>query len=124
MAVGARELRQHEAVKASDFPPADAVPRPIALTWFGCTAITASPASSSRSINNPSGRSNATSFDRETLSRAAQRADPRLVVPITPALNDPARRSSITHAACPSLAQSTPANLPSLMTLTPFDPFD
>jgi len=41
----------------SDLPPATLNRGRAARTWLGCSAITTSPASSSRSINSPSGRS-------------------------------------------------------------------
>ena len=56
--------------KLSDFPPATLNRGRIALTWLGCTATTASPASSSRSINKPSGRSSATSTTSKPTSLA------------------------------------------------------
>ena len=78
------------ASKLSLLPPAALKRGRIAATWLGCTAITCSPASSSRSISSPSGRSMATSPHPELDQARAQRLDPALVMAIATALDDPA----------------------------------
>ena len=55
--VGARQLAEHERVKPIGLPARDPNRSRAAATWLGCNGRTRSPASNSRSTNNPSGRS-------------------------------------------------------------------
>ena len=80
-----------------------------AATWLGCTAMTCSPASSSRSISSPSGRSSATSVDARARSVAGREpAQPCLVVDGTRRPSTIRPSASTTQTACSSLAQSMP----------------
>jgi hypothetical protein len=79
-----------------------------AATWLGWIAITRSPASSNRSISNPSGRSIATSCTFKRTSVLHSAVNPRSsCANVAATIGSPV--SSATRMSCFSDAQSTPA---------------
>ena len=87
--VGARELGQHERVEAVALAARSAEPRSHRGDLVGMHAITRSPASSSRSISSPSGRSTRDQRDPELDQPRAQRPDAALVMTVAATLDDP-----------------------------------
>jgi hypothetical protein len=104
--IGTRQLAQHERVKPIRLAARGA--ERAAAAWFGWSASTRNPASSSRSINTPSGRSTATS---STFARCSARHSPPSPgsswASVAASSSSPASLQIST--SCFSDAQSTPA---------------